>query len=448
MEKVAVIGAGLVGSLQASILAQKGFKVEVYERRPDMRKEEIAGGRSINLALSDRGWKALKAVGVDKEVMKDAIPMYGRIMHSIDGELTYQPYGKENQAIYSVSRGGLNEILVNHADKFQNVELNFNYRCEDIDLENKEIHFVNTTYEEERHLKFDRVFATDGAFSAVRLRMQKTDRFDFSQHYLEHGYKELTIPAGKDGQHQLDKNALHIWPRGQYMLIALANPDGSFTCTLFFPYEGDPSFATLTTDDKINDFFKEVFPDAYEMMPTLVEDFHANPTASLVTVRCDPWIYKDHVMLMGDSAHAIVPFYGQGMNSGFEDCYVFNQLFEEYNGHWMKTFKEYNRLRIPDGNAIADLALRNFIEMRDLTGDPTFLLQKKIESKFNEKYPEKWLPLYSQVTFSELRYSEALAGGKVQDKIMEEVMKMPNIENIWDSDAVENKMLELIEKHK
>lgn len=448
MEKVAVVGAGLVGSLQASVLAQKGFKVEVYERRPDMRKEKLAGGRSINLALSDRGWKALKIAGVEEAVKKDAIPMYGRIMHDTDGELTYQPYGKKNQAIYSVSRGGLNEILIDHADKFENVEFNFNYKCEDFDINNNEIHFVNTSYDEDRHLKFDKIFATDGAFSAVRLRMQKTDRFNYSQEYLEHGYKELIIPASKDGKHQLDKNALHIWPRGQYMLIALANPDGSFTCTLFFPFEGNPSFATLTTDQAVEDFFKKVFPDAYALMPTLVEDYHQNPTSSLVTVRCDPWIYEDKVMLMGDAAHAIVPFYGQGMNAGFEDCFVFDQLFDQYNGHWLKTFKEYNRLRVPDGNAIADLALRNFIEMRDLTGDENFLLQKKIEAWFHEKHPEKWLPLYSQVTFSDLRYSEAQEGGKVQDKIMEEVMNIPDIENKWNSETVENKMLLLIEKYK
>lgn len=443
MDKVAIIGAGLVGSLQAIILAKKGYQVDVYERRVDMRKVEISAGRSINLALSNRGWKAIKLAGITEEIEKIAIPMYGRIMHPIDGDNFYQQYGKDDEAIYSVSRGGLNVQLMDSADAMKNVNFHFSMQCTDIDLDNNKIAFKNTESGEESFISPDRIFATDGAFSAIRSRLQRTDRFNYEQMYLDHGYKELYIPANNDGSFKMDKNALHIWPRGEYMLIALANEDGSFTCTLFFPFDGEKSFNSLKTRGDVEEFFKEIFPDTIDLMPSLLEDYFENPTSSLVTVRCSPWNYLDKILLMGDSSHAIVPFYGQGMNSGFEDCSVFDEIFEKNNRNWETSFKEFSDTRKKDADAISNLAIQNFVEMRDKVADQSFLLRKKIEKKIYEKYPSKWMPLYSQVTFSHIPYSEALATGKRQEKIMDVIMAKPNIDTIWDSQEVEKEILEL-----
>lgn len=441
-KKVAVIGAGLVGSLQAIYLAKRGYKVEVYEKRPDQRKAEILAGKSINLALSDRGWKALEGVGIADEIRKMAIPMKGRLMHSVGGELTFQPYGKEGQAIYSVSRGGLNQKLMNIAEPFENIDYFFNMKCKAVNLEKNSVTFQNTQSNRLTEIVFDKIYGTDGAFSKVRSRLQKTDRFNYTQTYLNHGYKELTIPPNEDGSHKIEKNALHIWPREQFMLIALPNLDGSFTVTLFLPFEGEDSFEKLKTEKAINDFFNQYFPDAKAVMPTLIKDFFENPTSSLVTVKCAPWNYQDKVVLLGDAAHAIVPFYGQGMNSGFEDCTVLNQMADEVSEE--NLFEEFSKRRKPDGDAIADLALQNFIEMRDLTGDPDFLLRKKIEKRIAEKYPEKWLPQYSQVTFSHIPYSKAQENGKKQKAIMDKIMGIKNIQQIWDSEEIEAKILSFV----
>lgn len=446
MEKVVIVGAGLVGSLQAIYMAKKGFEVEVYERRPDIRKTEIVAGRSINLALSDRGWKAIKGAGIEKEIMEMAIPMKGRMMHSLDGKLNFQPYGKEGQAIYSVSRGKLNEKLMDCADSYENLKFFFNQTCIDYNRDTNELRFEN---EDSKllHVKADRIFGTDGAFSAIRSILQKTDRFNYEQKFLEHGYKELHIPPASNGQHQLDKNALHIWPRGEFMMIALANLDGSFTCTLFFPFEGKPSFKTLDTEDSVEKFFSETFPDSMELMPNLTNDFFANPTSSLVTIKCSPWNYGGKLLLMGDASHAIVPFYGQGMNAGFEDCSVFDQIFTENGMNWEKSFSEFSKNRKKDADAISDLALQNFIEMRDLVANENFLLRKKIERKFSELYPDKWMPLYSQVTFSNIPYSQALENGRKQERIMNNIMQMPNIQNIWNEKIVVEEILKQIESN-
>lgn len=442
MQNVAVVGAGLVGSLQAILLAKRGFKVDVYERRPDLRKAEILAGRSINLALSDRGWKALDKAGISDEIRKIAIPMFGRKMHAVDGALTYQPYGKENQAIFSVSRGGLNQKLMNLADDYPEIGYFFNMRCEDIDFDSNTIRFTDTEKDQIVEKSYDAVFATDGAFSAVRNRMMKYPMFDYSQSYLTHGYKELVIPPNEDGSHKIDKNCLHIWPRGEFMMIALANLDGSFTVTLFFPMEGKLSFASIDTPEKVKDFFEKTFPDSIPLMPTLLEDYFSNPTSTLVTVRCNPWNHGTQAVLMGDAAHAVVPFYGQGMNAGFEDCTVFDELLEQYGDDWNTIFSEYSRLRVPDGNAIADLALNNYIEMRDSTADPDFLLRKKIERKFSDLYPNDWMPLYEQVTFSHIRYSDALKRGQYQRGIMDEIMQTEGIYEKWDSEEIMNRIAE------
>ncbi len=442
-KKVTIAGAGLVGSLEALYLSQRGYDVEVYERRGDMRQAKLLAGRSINLALSVRGWNALKEVGVKEEVEKMAIPMYKRVMHAVDGTLTDQQYGQDGEAIYSVSRGGLNLLLMNLADQKENVKMFFNHKCKDVDLNTASATFENKDGEEVI-VDADSIIGADGAYSVIRSKMMRQDRFQFSQNYIEHGYKELTIPANPDGTYKMEVNALHIWPRGNFMLIALPNMDGSFTCTLFFPYEGKYSFDGLQTEEQVHSFFSEIFPDTLNLMPNLVEEYFANPTASLGIMRCDPWTVSDKVLLIGDAAHATVPFYGQGMNAGFEGCFVLDQLMEKHGDDWLECFKEYSQIRKPDGDGVQDLSMHNFIVMRDKTADANFLLQKKIELKFSKKHPEKWLPLYSMVSFSNIRYSEAWKIGQQQDELMQEVMKLPNIENIWDTPEVEEMMLKLI----
>ncbi len=441
-QKVTIIGAGLVGSLLSIYLSKQGYKVTVYERRPDMRKTSMSAGRSINLALSDRGIKALEEVGIMDSIRKIAIPMHGRQMHQTDGGLVNQPYGKEGQFINSVSRGELNRTLMDLAEAHQ-VNICFNERCDNIDWKTNEIHFTNTVSQQSHTTQQDLIFGSDGAFSAARLTHQlQHDRFQYRQYYIDFGYKELTIPAGTDGAFLMEKNALHIWPRGNYMLIALPNIDGSFTCTLFFPFEGHPSFASLDNKEKVRSFFNETFADAAALMPDVEEQFFSNATSSLVTVTCYPWIRNDKFALIGDAAHAIVPFFGQGMNCGFEDCAVLNQLINKHEHKWDLILPEYQALRKPDGDAIATLALNNFVEMRDKVADPMFLLQKKIEARFSAKHPDKWTPAYSLVTFSpEVRYSEALERGNAQQSIMDDIMQLPQLDTKWDSEEVEQLIL-------
>lgn len=442
-KSVTIVGAGLVGSLVSIYLAKKGYKINVFERRPDMRKTTISAGKSINLALSDRGWRGLEGVGIADEIKKIAIPMYGRFIHHKDGSNAYQPYGKDNQAIYSVSRADINMKLMDLAEQQPNVKFHFDKRCTTIDRHKLESSFEDNNTKKMETIQSDLLFGADGAFSAARLNMQlHNDRFEYNQHYIESGYKELIIPPGKNGEFLLEKNALHIWPRGSFMMIALPNPDGNFTCTLFLPFEGEKSFANLKTKEAVKKFFDEEFASAVPLMPTLIEDFMNNPVSSLVTVKCFPWTFDYKIGLIGDAAHAIVPFYGQGMNCGFEDCVVLNDLISKHNDNWEKIFPEYQALRKPDADAIADLAIGNFVEMRDKTADPKFLLQKKIEAAFSQKHPDKWIPLYSMVTYTpEIRYSKALTEGQKQQAIMDKIMAMPNIETSWDSKEVETEIL-------
>lgn len=443
-EKSAIIvGAGLVGSLWAVYLSKAGYKVTIYERRSDIRKAEISAGKSINLALSVRGWTALNAVGVGDKIKDLAIPMTGRIMHSEEGDLTYQPYGKEGEAIYSISRGGVNARMMDIAEKEGNATIHYNHQCIGVDLEAGRVTFENKLTGETMEDQAEVVFACDGAFSAIRYKgLQKLDRFDYSQDFIDDGYREILLPANEDGSYKMDKNALHIWPRGRFMLIALANEDGSFTCTLFMPYDGGKnSFNSLDSKEKVENFFKETFPDFYEMMPEIADAWEDHPLSSLAIMRSYPW-HHGKVAMMGDAAHATVPFYGQGMNGAFEDCTVMWRLMQKHNEDWDKVFAEYSVERKPDGDALQDLSLYNYHVMRDYVADPMFLLRKKIEAKFSKLYPEKWLPLYSQVTFSNIRYSEAIANGKAQGRIMDEIMKTPNIEEEWDSQEIMDQIAE------
>ncbi len=445
-KKVTIVGAGLVGSLLSIYLSKRGYKVNIFERRADMRQETMSAGRSINLALSDRGWRGLEGVGIADEIKKIAIPMYGRFIHHKDGTNAYQPYGMDNQAIYSVSRADINMKLMDLAEQQENVNIQFNKKCTLINRKDLSITFEDNVTKETSLTYSDLLFGADGAFAASRLTIQlQSDRFEYNQHYIDCGYKELIIPPGKNGEFLMDKNALHIWPRGSFMMIALPNPDGNFTCTLFLPFEGEKSFSNLKTEKQIEDFFKTEFSDAFNLMPTLISDFKANTTASLVTVKCFPWVFDNKIALIGDAAHAIVPFYGQGMNCGFEDCVVLNELIDKHNDNWDIIFPEYEKLRKPDGDAIADLAIANFVEMRDKTADPKFILQKKIEAKFSQHYPDKWIPLYSMVTYSpHIRYSTALKEGQKQQAIMDEIMAFNNIESIWESDEIESEILKRI----
>ena len=445
-KSVTIVGAGLVGSLLSIYLSKRGYKVNVFERRADMRLETMSAGRSINLALSDRGWRGLEGVGIADDIKKIAIPMYGRFIHHKDGTNAYQPYGKDNQAIYSVSRADINMKLMDLAEQQENVNIHFNKKCTLINRKDLAITFEDNLTKETSNSSADLLFGADGAFASSRLSIQlQSDRFEYNQHYIDCGYKELIIPAGKNGEFLLDKNSLHIWPRGSFMMIALPNPDGNFTCTLFLPFEGEKSFSNLKTDKQVEEFFKSEFSDAFTLMPTLISDFKTNATASLVTVKCAPWVFDNKIGLIGDAAHAIVPFYGQGMNCGFEDCVVLNELIEKHNDDWDIIFPEYEQLRKPDGDAIADLAIANFVEMRDKTADPKFILQKKIEAKFSQHYPDKWIPLYSMVTYSpHIRYSTALKEGQKQQKIMDEIMALNNIESIWESDEIESEILKRI----
>jgi kynurenine 3-monooxygenase len=357
--------------------------------------------------------------------------MHGRMIHDLHGNLNFQPYGKAGQYINSISRSGLNKVLMTKAESL-GVEFHFEQRVTAVDFEKTELTIQHSTFNIQ-HSPFDLIIGSDGAFSAVRLAMQFTDQFNFSQSYIEHGYKELHIPTGVAGSFQMEKNALHIWPRESYMLIALPNPDGSFTLTLFFPFTGETSFETLSTKEKVTDFFKSVFPDAYALMPQLLEEFFQNPSSSLVTMRCYPWV-RNKTLLIGDAAHAIVPFYGQGMNAGFEDCRVLNQLLDQFADDWDQVLPSFQEIRKPNADAIAKLALDNFVEMRDLVNDADFILRKKIESKLHELFPEKWIPLYSMVTFHEnIPYSVAYETGQKQKRIMEGVLKQLDIEKNWEN---------------
>jgi kynurenine 3-monooxygenase len=431
--KITLIGAGPAGSLLSIYLAKRGFHVDIYERRPDMRTTRISAGRSINLAISARGIHALKEVGVLDSIMNIAVPMKGRMMHAINGELTFQRYGKDDtEVIYAVLRSELSMALINEAEKYPNVKIHFNERCSGMDFKTGEVELQNEITGQARKVSTEVVIGTDGSASAIRMDMLKFGRFNFSQQYLAHGYKELMIPAGSNGAYQIEKNALHIWPRKTYMLIALPNIDGSFACIFFFPFAGDPSFASLDTEEKVLRFFKTQFPDVVPLMPNLLENYFSNPTGAMVTIKCEPWHVDDKALLLGDAAHAIVPFFGQGVNCAFESCTYLAACIDKFGKDWERVFVEFESLRKANTDAIAELALENFIEMRDRVADPKFLFKKKVEQTLQQKYPALFLPKYSMVTFHRLPYSVALSRGRIQDRILAELCD--SIERLDDLD--------------
>jgi len=419
--KLTLIGSGLTGPLLAISLVKRGFPVELYERRADMRRMPISAGRSINLALSTRGIHALGEAGVFEEIRKIILPMRGRMMHSVSGELTFMPYGKdETEVINAVSRAELNIALMNAAEA-HGVPIHFHRRCTGFDLRTGAVHLRNEETGPELSRTTGVVIATDGSGSAIRTEMLKLPRFNFSQQYLDYGYKELTIPAGTGGAHAFEMHALHIWPRGTFMLIALPNIDGTFGCILFLPFEGATSFAALDTEAKLHTFFKTQFPDALELMPDLTENFFANPTGAMVTIKCSPWHVDGKALLLGDAAHAIVPFFGQGMNCAFEDCTFFLELLDRLGPDWPRLFSEFEKSRKADTDAIADLAIENFVEMRDRVADPSFLFRKKIELELEKRYPGTFVPKYAMVTFHRTPYSVAAARGAIQDRMLGEL---------------------------
>jgi len=417
-QTISLIGAGLTGPLLALGLVKRGFQVEIFERRPDMRQERMSAGRSINLALSTRGIYALTEAGLWNEMREITIPMKGRMMHSPASELTFQPYGKDDaEVIHSISRADLNIALINAAEQ-DGVKVHFQQRCVGINFKTGELHLRDERSGNERSIDSCIVIACDGSGSAIRNEMLKLSRFNFSQQYLDYGYKELIIPAGTNGEHVLETNALHIWPRGNHMLIALPNIDGTFACILFLPFEGRDSFEQLNTPSAVISFFQSRFPDSTALMPELTRVFSLNPTGAMVTIKCSPWHVGGQALLLGDAAHAIVPFFGQGINCGFEDCTWLLQLLDRYGADWQHVFSEFEKARKTNTDAIADLAVENFVEMRDRVADPRFLFRKKVELALEAKYPQLFVPKYAMVTFHRVPYSTALQRGQVQDRML------------------------------
>jgi kynurenine 3-monooxygenase len=409
-----IVGAGLAGTLLACYLGRLGYRVDLHERRPDPRSHSQDRGRSINLALSVRGIHALREVDLAGEVLKSGILMRGRMIHAPTGQLTFQPYGKDDsEVLYSVSRAGLNLLLVEAAAKIPSVRLYFERKCTGFDPGSNVLEFHDAG-----RVPAEVIVGADGAYSAIRTQMQKQERFNYRQDYLTHGYKELTIPAGPGGAFQLEKHALHIWPRGSFMMIALPNQDGSFTCTLFWPMEGPHSFAALRAPADILRFFAQEFPDAVPLLPTLVEDFLHNPTGALVTIRCQPWHQGGKAVLIGDACHAVVPFLGQGMNAAFEDCTVLTQCLQSHAPRWEAAFRDFEARRKEHVDVLADLCIENFIEMRDRVGSRWFVLKKKLAVALHWLFPRWYLPLYTMIEFTRIPYADALRRARRQDWIV------------------------------
>jgi kynurenine 3-monooxygenase len=435
MNKITIIGAGLVGSVLGMFLARKGYKVDVYERSPDIREVDPRNSRSINLTLCDRGFRALDEIGVGHIVRSKSVPAYGRLIHDVKGNLTRQLYGNNNEAIYSISRTELNKTLLDFAEQNFDIAFHFDQKCVNLDLSSATVELEDLKSGRIERRQADLVFGSDGAHSIVRLQMQKKNRFDFCQQYWDQGYIELNVPASADGWTS-EKNVLHLWPRGGYMLIGFPNIDDSFTCSLHIPFEGHPSFQSINTEAALLNFFESSFPDVIFRVPNLVEHYFANPRNSMVTIKCSPWTFQDKVTLIGDSAHAIYPSYGQGANAGFEDCLTLDQCLDAYGEDWKTVFAEYVKQRKPNTDAIADLCKEHFIELRDLVGDSRFLLRKEIERRINQRHPEKYKDLYSMITFTCMPYTEALRIDRDQRAIVDRILSVEAIEDRLASEEI------------
>ena len=447
--KVTIAGAGPVGSTLAIILARAGYDVNLFESRADLRKQKAYLGKSINLVLSDRAWGALKELDLELEIKSLAIPLYKRLIHSQNGDLKSQHYGNNKQALWSISRNQLNECLLTHAEREPWVNIHFEQRLHHLDFNTGCASFIN---QQERpyqqiEVEADILFAADGAYSKVRRLAQETPRFSYSQNYMEQSYIELTIPADPQGKHQLDKHALHIWPRDKFMLIALPNLDGSFTCTLFLQHQGNPSFASLNSAEVITSFLQENFADVLPLLDNPVENILEKPENPLFLVSVNPWVFNNKIALIGDAAHAMVPFYGQGLNCSFEDCRELSALLEQHQHDWQKILPAYQTQRKVNADAISKLAISHFEEICQQASKEEFLLRKKIEDKFHTLYPNLWQPLYTMVSFSaDIPYQQARKIGEQQKQMMDEIMRIPNIHECWQQDFVYNKLKQLVEK--
>ena len=425
-----IVGAGLVGSLLATYLARRGYRVAVWDRQADPRQAEQPGFRSsINLSLCARGFQALDRVGLREKVRALSVPSYGRLVHGQDGDLLFQPYGNRGEATYSLLRHDLNVLLIDYAEAL-GVSYHFEEKCLDVDLETATVEFQDRRTERVHRESGGVLFGADGVFSAVRARMQRTVGFNYSQQFLSHGYTELNIPAQApavgEGRWGERRQAVHLWPRGQFMLLGLPNLDGSLVCSLHLPLEGDPSFASLTDERKLQEFLEGAFPDVAGLLASSAEQFFRRRTNYLVTIRCFPWTHGGRVALIGDAAHAIVPFYAQGVNAGFEDCFVLDQCLDETAGDWKRAFELYERRRKPNADAIADLSLQNFEELRDLVSQRHFQLKKRIERKLSELYHD-FVPVYSRVTFETAPYSEALRHSREQETLLQKILALPGV---------------------
>ena len=413
-----IVGAGLSGTLMALFLARRGYHVELLEKRSDPRIDDGERGRSINMAISERGLNALRAVNLEDAIQDLCIPMYGRMLHDVEGQLSHQPYGQPGQHISSISRRDLNRRLIEAAANYPQIRMRFGVEIEDIDLEGKRVAMRSADNRRKHWLQGRLIIGADGTNSIVRDHMLRYARISYAQDFLDYGYKELLIPANADGSHRLDPNALHIWPRHKYMLIALPNQDGSFTATLFLPWKGaQDSFEFLSDPPSVESFFQSNFPDALQLLPDLAEQFFSNPIGTMVSIRCQPWHRDDAAVLIGDASHAIVPFYGQGMNAAFEDCFEFDRLFDEFGldqlGELIATLSEQ---RYPHAEAIRELALQNFIEMRSSVADPMFLLRKQFERTIQAIVPNRYVPLYSMISFTNVPYADAVQRARQQDR--------------------------------
>ena len=437
MERIVVVGGGLIGSVLAMYLARRGDPVEICELRPDPRRESPRSGRSINLTLCERGFRALGKIGIEEEIRALSIPLYGRAIHDRNGEIIFQPYGNHGEALYSIARDDLNRACLTAAEE-RGIELRFGLRCVEVDLDRPAAVFRDARSGETVRCEATRIFGADGAHSAVRLQMQRRLRFNYSQKYIEQEYKEIRLPPLPGGGWALEKNALHIWPRGHCMLIGFPNPDGSFTLALHLPTTCEPSFASVATEKDLLALFQELFPDVPPLVPNLVEDFFRHPEVAMITVRCFPWVHEDRVALVGDAAHAIVPSYGQGANAGFEDCMALDECLEAAAGDWQRAFRDYQQLRKPNAEAIADLALEHFREIRDLVGDPQFLLRKALERRIADRRPRDYTPLYNLVSFTCVPYAEAVETELRQKVLVDRLLELEGVGRMLETGEIDH----------